>query len=284
VTPDGRVLLADSALDVPPPTYPYVALLVIQQISEIVAGRSRVTPEHFGAQMLELSKFFHVIANHRVLDERKLVNLLSVTYFIHATLEASPPEFCAAKAIMASAIRLLTVPIASAFTARFLGVAFRPKSLQRELSQLGRWFTVYGIPDVIWTEMRNWFLLSLDSEIALKWIASDFKPDLAVGSYLEITPDFKWPKFAGLLGFVADIQLIAAKKRKAGVYSKDLPLQWMKDVFARKKIDPKVVDWFLKGAKGRVQAAECVDIDDWIEEKLIPLCRMKLPPNLPTVE
>jgi hypothetical protein len=58
----------------------------------------------------------------------------------------------------------------------------------------------------------------------------------------------------------------------------------MKDVFARKRVEQKIIDWYLKDAKRRLVMAENMDIDEWIEEKLMPLCRFKLPSNLPRVE
>jgi hypothetical protein len=284
VTADGTILPADQAVDSPRPTYPQVALLVIRQADDILAGRSRVTCEQFVAQMLDLTNFLHRLANSPALDERKLVSLLSLEFFITACLGAHREHFAVAHKTMANAVELLVTPLVAVFVRRFAAIGFLPRALRREFEQLRRWFVVYGLPETVWAGVRDFLLASLDLEIALRWIAADVGPELIGTGYAEIAPGFRWPLLSALIQFVADVPRIAAKKRKAGVYPMELPVQWMRDVLVRRRVEAKVIDWFLKETQGRAARASSVDVDDWVQSTFMELCEWKIPDNLPRVE
>jgi hypothetical protein len=285
VTVDGRILSSDQAVDSPTPTYPHVALLLISQVDAIVHRRSRVTPAQFSAQMLDITNFLHHLANSPVLNERKLVTLLSLEFFVTACLDGHREAFAVAHKTMANALEFLITPLVEVFRRRFLASGFAPRALRREFQQLRRWFTVYGLPEAVAAVVESFLLAQLDLDIALKWMAADLTPELVAAAYLEITPSFKWPLLAALIQFAGDLPLIAAKKRKVAVYPKELPVQWMRDVLARRRVEARVVDaFFLKDVQRRPVQAAAVDIDEWAQCDFMELCHWKIPENLPRVD
>lgn len=226
-------------------------------------------------------------SNKSATDQWRVYMISSSLILLKFISDKYPEKFMATQTILEQGIRNAIIIYIERYKPEMSQMCHNPNRIKTLLNLKRNFFRSFNVPDVVFTEITNYFYSMIDYYFVKKIIYDDksyLTKSFNINQFKDLMPDYHWPLMNGLVFIVNNINEIYAGKIKladitpnslAGVFLKEILLG-----FSSQEGSKMTVRKIENLMKNQSQEPAVKNIDEWAHESLRFVDKFSLPSNL----
>ncbi|OHT01431.1 hypothetical protein TRFO_31752 [Tritrichomonas foetus] len=285
VMEDNSVVDGNDARNEQTPKVPLLGLYIVHVLRDFDRGKKAVEGVDIESPILQLSDLIGGISSNKNVSDQWQIYLISTSLFIMQYIhEHFRNKYFTTSTILEMGMRNAIITFVEGYKLEISPICNFPNKMKSKLVMKRKFFSSFGLPDIVFDEIANYLYDVMDFYAATKWIMSDDLDSTHSEQYKKIMPDYDWPLLTGIDKIIPNVNdIITGKIKKSDLY---YPLTggWLKSILNKYsgkpgyKFNHKRVDNFMKG---QTHEPTLQNLDEWGTECLKFVGKYSLPEKLP---